>query len=69
MRDYFGVEIGEEELKKSSIDLMKNEAPGEGWDIIRKLKCPVSLCRFCSAKEIWENWEVGIPQREDWIAD
>ncbi len=67
VQDYFGVHIEEGELKKSSIDLMSDEV--DGWDIIKYFNRPVSLCRFCSCEDVWVPWELGQPQKADWLVD
>lgn len=67
MQDYFDLSIDEDELNASSINLMSDE--NDGWEIIKYFAKPVSLCRFCSPKDLWEKWETGYPRKEDWIAD
>ena len=64
---YFGIQIEEEEMRKSSIDLMDDDI--DGWDILKFFRQPSALCKFCNPKIEYEPWETGLPQIEDWFSD
>lgn len=65
VQDFLGIHIEEEELFKSSIDLMSDDI--DGWDILKYFSHPTPLCRFCSPERECLPWETGKPEKEDWI--
>lgn len=66
-QDYFDLQIEEDELKDSSIDLMNDEI--DGWEMMKYFSHSTPLCRYCYADEVWEKWETGQPDKTDWIVD
>lgn len=67
MKEYLNIDIEEQELIDSSIDLMDDFV--DGWDILCYYERATPLCRFCCPEEVLEKWEVGLPDRTDYFAD
>lgn len=65
-RSYFGIEIEEEEMQESSIDLMDDSI--DGWAILKFFEQPSTLCKYCNPAIENEAWEVGLPQKEEWFS-
>ena len=66
-REFFRIQIEEEELRTASIDLMDDSI--DGWDMLKFFKQPSVLCKFCNPKRENEPWETGLPQIGDWFSD
>ena len=64
---YFGIQIEEEELQKSTINLMDDNI--DGWDILKSFRRAPALCKFCNPKSENVAWETGLPQVEDWFSN
>ncbi len=64
-RDYFGFDISREEYEQSSIDFNRLD----GWEILKLLRKPFSMCRFCSDSIKNIEWECGKASKEDWIVE
>lgn len=64
-KDFFGIEISEHERDSNSIDLLHGTE--NGWGILKRLKKPFSLCRFCSSDFREIPWENGVARAEDWF--
>ena len=62
-RDFFGFDISEGEFKNNGLDLYSMD----GWEILRKLRNPWTLCRFCSTNPKSIKWATGTAHQEDWI--
>ena len=64
---YFGIQVEEEEMQKSSIDLMDDNI--DGWDILKFFRRPSVLCKYCNPELEYEPWETGLPQAGDWFSE
>lgn len=67
MKEYLDIQIEDNELLNSSLDLMSDEI--DGWDILQYYTFVTPICRYCSPDNVLENWEVGQPDKADYFAD
>lgn len=67
-KEFLELNITEEELHKNSFDLA--EGKENGWEILQKLRCPFTFCKFCSDTE-WFDWSItkGQAKKEDWFVE
>ena len=65
-REYFNMNVGVKELEDSTIDIMNDNV--DGYDIIKVLKRPTPICKFCNPEIEYAVWETGQPQKADWFS-
>ena len=58
--------VGVKELEDSTIDIMNDNV--DGYDIIKVLKRPTPICKFCNPEIEYAVWETGQPQKADWFS-
>ena len=66
-RDFLGADISEEILRDNSFNL--KEGSETGWEILKRMACPLAVCKYCASEPEWFAWSVSEKEikKEDWI--
>jgi len=64
-KEHFNIDITPSEMFNNGMNLSDKNL--NGWDIVKRLQEPFSLCRFCSLTTGEIEWKIGKAKIEDWF--